>query len=197
MPTEPTEIPGYLAGTWTIDPVHSDVGFAVRHLMISRTKGRFTRFEGRIVTAGDPLKSEVIATIDMASVDTGSAQRDDNLRGPGFFDVEKHPTMTYRSTGVRADGDGFVLDGELTLKGVTRPVPLRLEANGFGMDPFAPEPAAGARAGFTATGEIDRTDFGVDFDGALPGGGVLLGEKVQIVLEVEAALQPEAGTIAG
>jgi polyisoprenoid-binding protein YceI len=191
MSADLTEIPGYLAGTWTIDPVHSDVGFAVRHLMISKTKGRFTRFSGRIVTAGDPLKSEVTATVDMTSIDTGSEQRDDNLRGADFFDAEKYPTMTYRSTGVRADADGLVLDGELTLKGVTRPVPLRLEANGFGADPFAPEPAAGARAGFTATGEIDRTDFGVSFNGALPGGGVLLGEKVQIVLEIEAVLQPE------
>ena len=99
--------------------------------------------------------------------------------------------MSYRSTGIRPDGDGFLMEGELTLKGVTLPVPLALEVHGFSVDPFAPDPAAGARAGFTATGEINRMDFGVSYNGPVPGGGVLLGEKVQIILEIEAALQAE------
>jgi polyisoprenoid-binding protein YceI len=184
-------IPGYVTGTWTIDPAHSDVGFAVRHLMISNVKGHFTRFEGQIVTAGDPLKSEVTATIDMASVDTANATRDEHLRTADFFEVERYPTMSYRSVGIWPAGDGYLMEGELTLRGVTRPVPLTLQVNGVSADPFAPDPAAGVRAGFTATGEINRMDFGVSYNGPVPGGGVLLGEKVQIILEIEAVLQTE------
>lgn len=189
MPATLGRIPGYVTGTWTIDPAHSDVGFVIRHLMISKVKGHFTRFEGQIVTAGDPLESEVTATVDMTSVDTANAMRDEHLRAADFFEVEKYPTMSYRSTGIRPDGDGFVMEGELMLKGVTRPVSLVLEPNGFAADPFAPDPAAGARAGFTATGEINRMDFGVSYNGAIPGGGVALGEKVQVILEIEAVLQ--------
>lgn len=190
MSADLIEVPSYVAGTWSIDPAHSDVGFVIRHLMISKIRGHFTRFEGHIVTAEDPLKSEVTASIDMSSVDTANAQRDEHLRAADFFEVEKYPTMTYRSTGIRSDGDGFLMEGELTLKGVTLPVPLKLELNGFGVDPFAPDPATGARAGFTATGEINRMDFGVSYNGPLPGGGLALGETVQIVLEIEAVLQP-------
>jgi polyisoprenoid-binding protein YceI len=185
------EIPGYVTGTWTIDPTHSDAGFVIRHLMISNVKGHFTKFEGQIVTAEDPLKSEVTATIDMTSIDTANATRDEHLRTADFFEVEKYPTMSYRSAGIRPDGDGFLMEGTLTLKGVTLPIPLKLEINGFGFDPFAPDPAAGARAGFTATGEINRMDFGVSYNGPIPGGGVALGEKVQIILEIEAVLQTE------
>ncbi|MEV5711053.1 YceI family protein [Actinoallomurus sp. NPDC052274] len=190
MTADLIEIPGYVAGTWTIDPAHSHVGFVVRHLMISKVRGHFTRFDGRIVTAADPLKSEVTATVDMTSIDTANAPRDEHLRNADFFEVEKHPTMTYRSTGIRPDGDDFLMEGELTLKGVTRPVPLKLEINGFGVDPFAADPAVGARAGFTATGEIDRMEFGVSYNGPIPGGGVALGEKIQIILEIQAVLQP-------
>jgi polyisoprenoid-binding protein YceI len=183
------EIPSYVTGTWTIDPAHSDVGFVIRHLMISNVKGHFTKFESQIVTAGDPLKSEVTATIDMTSIDTANATRDEHLRSADFFEVEKYPTMSYRSTGIRPDGDGFLMEGELTLKAVTLPVPLKPLINGFSVDPYAPDPAVGARAGFTATGEINRMDFGVSYNGPVPGGGVLLGEKVQIILEIEAVLQ--------
>jgi polyisoprenoid-binding protein YceI len=191
MTAELVEIPGYVAGTWDIDPVHSDVGFVIRHVMVSKVRGHFTRFEGRIVTAADPLESSVTATIDLTSIDTSNQQRDDHVRSADFFEVEKYPTMTYRSSGIRREGAGHVLDGELTLKGTTRPVPLKLEVNGFGPDPFAADPLTGARAGFTATGEINRLDFGVSYNGPIPGGGVALGEKVQIVLEIEAALRPE------
>jgi polyisoprenoid-binding protein YceI len=189
MTAQLVQIPGYVAGTWTIDPVHSDVGFVIRHLMISKVRGHFTRFEGQFVTAADPMDSSVTATIDLTSIDTSNQQRDDHIRSADFFEVEKYPTMTYRSTGIRRDGDGFVLHGDLTLKGVTRPVPLTLEANGFGPDPLAADPLAGARAGFTATGEINRMDFDVSYNGPIPGGGVALGDKVQIFLEIEAALQ--------
>ncbi|MDP9864817.1 MULTISPECIES: YceI family protein [Streptosporangium] len=192
MTTKAVEIPGYVAGTWAIDPAHSEVSFVVRHLMISKVRGRFLAFEGRIVTGGDPLESSVTATIDLASVDTGNKQRDDHVRSADFFEADVHPTMTYRSSGIRPDGDGFLLDGELTLKGVTRPVPLKLEVNGFGPDPFAADPFAGGRAGFTATGEINRMDFGVSYNGPIPGGGVALSEKVQIVIEIQAVLQTDA-----
>jgi polyisoprenoid-binding protein YceI len=186
MTAELAEIPGYVAGTWTIDPVHSHVGFAVRHMMVSKVRGHFTAFEGTIVTGEDPLDSSVTATIDLASIDTSNPQRDGHIRSADFFEVEKYPTMTYRSTGVRRDGDDLVLDGELTLKGVTREVPLTLEVNGFGPD-AANE--GGSRVGITATGSINRMDFGVSFNGPVPGGGVMVSEKVDLVLEIEAALQ--------
>src|SRR4051812_32992672 len=140
MTTDVVEIPGYVAGTWTIDPVHSDVGFVIRHVMVSKVRGHFTSFEGTIVTASDPLRSSVTATIDLTSIDTSNHQRDEPIRSADFFEVDKYPTMPYRSSGIRRAGDDFVLDGELTLKGVTLPVPLKLEVNGFGPDPFAADP---------------------------------------------------------
>ncbi|WP_067461253.1 YceI family protein [Actinomadura macra] len=190
MTAELVEIPGYVAGTWTIDPAHSGVGFTIRHLMVSKVRGRFGTFEGTIVTGQNVLDSSVTATIDLTSVDTGNAQRDEHVRTADFLDVEKYPSMTYRSTGLRAERDGFVLDGELSLRGVTKQVPLRLEVGGFGPDPFRQDdPFKGARAGFTATGEISRLEFGVGDGSTVPGGGLALGEKVQIVLEIQAALQ--------
>jgi polyisoprenoid-binding protein YceI len=190
MTIEAVEIPGYIAGTWKIDPIHSYVGFAIKHLMVTNVRGHFTAFEGEIITPdGDPLRSSVVATIESASIDTSNKQRDEHIRGADFFEVDTYPTITYRSTEVRRDGDGYVLDGELTLRGVTRPVALDLEVNGFGPDPFAPDVSTGARVGFTATGEINRTDFGVSYNGPIPGGGMGLGEKVKIVIEVQAALQ--------
>ncbi|RAY10931.1 hypothetical protein DPM19_32865 [Actinomadura craniellae] len=189
MTTEVVEIPGYVAGTWDIDVTHSYVGFTVKHLMFTKVRGRFTSFEGQIVTGADPLDSSVTATIDLASVDTGNAQRDDHVRNEDFLEVDRYPTMTYRSTGLRRDGDDFVLDGELTLKGLTRPVPLRLELGGIGYDPFAADPEKGARIGLTATGELNRIDFGVTYNGPIPGGGVALSEKIQLTLEIQAALR--------
>jgi polyisoprenoid-binding protein YceI len=182
--TQEETIPGYVAGTWTIDPVHSEVGFSVRHMMVSKVRGKFSKFSGELVTAEDPLASSVTAEIDLSSIDTGAEQRDGHLRSPDFFDTENHPVMTYRSTGIRAKGDGYVLDGDLTLKGVTKNVPLALELNGFGPDPYG-----GTRAGFTATGEINRQDFGVTWNAAMEHGGVVVSDKVTIHLEVEAVLQ--------
>ncbi len=183
MTAQTTEagIPGYEAATWTIDPVHSEVGFSVRHMMVSKVRGRFTKFSGELVTGADPLQSSVTAEIDLSSIDTGQDQRDNHIRSADFFEVETYPTMTYRSTGIRVEGGEYVLDGELTLKGVTRSVPLRLELNGFGPDPYG-----GYRAGFTATGEINRGDFNVSFNAPLANGGVVVSEKVQLQLEIEA-----------
>jgi polyisoprenoid-binding protein YceI len=181
--TTATSIPDYVAGTWTIDPVHSEVGFSVRHMMVSKVRGRFNTFSGEIVTGENPLNSSVTAEIDLASIITGNEQRDQHIRSADFFEVETYPTMTYRSTGVRAEGDGYTLDGELTLKGVTKSVPLTLELNGFGPDPFG-----GTRAGFTATGEINRRDFNVSFSAPMQNGGVVVSDKITLNLEIEAVL---------
>lgn len=176
-------IPGYVAGTWTIDPVHSEVGFSVRHMMVSKVRGKFTSFTGQIVTADNPLESSATAEIDLSSIDTGNQQRDDHLRSADFFDAANAPTMAYRSTGIRRQGDRYVVDGELTLRGVTRPVPLTVEVNGFGPDAYG-----GTRAGFTATGEINRRDFEVSWNAALETGGVVVSDKVTLHLEIEAVL---------
>lgn len=178
------KIPGYVAGTWTIDPVHSEVGFSVRHMMVSKVRGKFTKFSGELVTADDVLDSTVTAEIDLSSIETAAEQRDAHLRSPDFFDTDNHPLMTYRSTGIRPHGDGYVVDGDLTLKGVTRSVPLSLEVNGFGPDAYG-----GTRAGFTATAEINRQDFGVNWNAAMETGGVVVSDKVAIHLEIEAVLQ--------
>jgi len=181
--TSTTTIPGYVVGTWSIDPVHSEVGFTVRHMMVSKVRGKFTSFSGEIVTAENPLESSVTATIDLASIDTGNADRDAHVRSADFFNTEEHQSMTFRSTGIRADGDDYLLDGELVLKGITKPITLHLEPGGFGPDPYG-----GTRSGFTATGEIKRSDFGIDFNAVLETGGVVVGDKVLITLEIEAVL---------
>jgi polyisoprenoid-binding protein YceI len=181
------EIPGYVAGTWTIDPVHSEVSFVVRHMMVSKVRGRFDKFEGTIITATDPLQSSVNATVDLSSVNTGAPDRDNHIRSADFFEVETHPTLTFHSTGVRRDGGDFLLDGDLTIRAVTKPVTLKLELNGFGPDAYG-----GTRAGFSATTEINRSEFGVSYNGPIPGGGVAVSEKVTITLEIEGVLaKPE------
>ena len=156
-------LPGYVTGTWTVDPVHSEVSFVVRHMMVSKVRGRFDKFEGTITTAPDPLQSSVTATVDLSSVNTGNDTRDNHVRSEDFFHTEKHPTMTFRSTGIRADGDDFLLDGDLTLRGVTRPVTFKLEVNGFGPDPYG-----GTRVGFSATTEINRNEWNVSYNGPIP-----------------------------
>jgi polyisoprenoid-binding protein YceI len=181
-----THIPGYLSGTWAIDPVHSEVGFSVRHLMLSKVRGRFGKFEGRLVTGDDPLASSVEATIDLASIDTSNPDRDAHLRSSDFFDVEHHPVMTYQSTAVHPVEGGFVVDGELSLHGVTRSVTLALQVEGF----LASSPFGDTRVGFSASAEINRSDFDIKF-GIADSGGVGLGDKVQIALEIEAVLQAD------
>ena len=181
-PTTQT-VPGYVAGTWDIDPVHSEVSFVVRHMVVSKVRGRFNEFEGTIVTSEDPLASSVQATVVAGSVDTNQEQRDAHVRSADFLDVETHPAITFHSTGLRPNGDDYVLDGELTIRRTTKPVSLDLELNGFGPDPFG-----GTRVGFSATTEINRQDFGVSYNGPIPGGGVAVSEKVTITLEVEGVL---------
>jgi polyisoprenoid-binding protein YceI len=190
MATEVVQIPGYVAGKWTIDNVHSYVGFTVKHMMVSKVRGHFTTFEGEFTTAEDPLQSSLTAKIDLRSIDTSNEMRDNHIRSADFFDVESHPEMTYTSTGIRREdgGAGFVIDGDLTLRGVTRQVPLTLELEGFG-----PDAQGSTRAGFSATAQINRSDFGVSYNGPIPGGGVAVSENVQITLEIEGLLQtPES-----
>ena len=179
---ETAAVPAHLAGTWRIDPVHSEVAFTIRHLMVSKVRGRFGDFGGTIVIAQDPLQSQVEAVVDLASIDTGNAGRDEHVRSADFFDVAQHPELTYRSTGIRADGDDFVVEGELSLHGVTKQVSLRVEVTGF----QALTPFGDTRVGFSATAEINRDDFGIEFNAPLEGGGVVLGRKIQIALEIQA-----------
>jgi polyisoprenoid-binding protein YceI len=175
------EIP---AGTWSIDTSHSEVSFSVRHLMVAKVRGTFETFEGTITIAEDPLASSVEASIDLASINTRDEQRDGHLRSPDFFETETYPTMTFRSTSVTPDGSDFKVVGDLTLKGTTRQVELDLEFNGVHPDPWG-----GTRAGFSAETEISRKDFGVDFEVPMDGPGVVVGDKIKVMLEIEAALQ--------
>jgi polyisoprenoid-binding protein YceI len=181
-----TEIPGYVAGTWAIDPVHSEVAFSVRHMAVSKVRGRFDKFEGTFVTAADPLASTVNVTVDASSINTNQEQRDAHIKSADFFEVETHPTLTFTSTGIKDKGGDFLLEGDLTIKGVTKPVVFSLEVNGFGPDAYG-----GTRAGFSASTEINRHDFGVTFNGPIPGvpGGVIVSDKVNLNLEIEAVLQ--------
>ncbi|HEY8093887.1 MAG TPA: YceI family protein [Acidimicrobiales bacterium] len=175
-----TSISDLTPGTWNIDPSHTVVGFTARHLMISKVRGRFTSFTGSVTIAEDPLQSTVEATVDLGSVSTGDEARDTHLRSGDFFGVENHPTMTFRSTGIKADGDDYLLTGDLTVAGKTRTVDFELELDGVENDPWG-----GTRAGFTAEAEISRKDWELTWNVALETGGVLVGDKVKIELDVE------------
>jgi polyisoprenoid-binding protein YceI len=180
-------IPGYVTGTWTLDPAHTEIGFSVRHVMVSKVRGKFEKFSGTITTAANPLDSHAEAEIDLGSISTGNDQRDAHLRSNDFFDADAHTTMTFRSTGIRPDGDDFLVDGELTIRGITKPVTLNVELGGVGPDPWG-----GTRLGLTATGVINRHDFGVSWNAAIEGGGVVVADKVTITIEAEATLDQTA-----
>ena len=168
-------------GTWTIDGSHSNVGFSVRHLMVAKVRGNFTDFTGSITVADDPLKSTVEARVDAKSVTTGDEGRDNHLRGDDFFDVDNHKQWTLVSTGIDTTGSNYLLHTSLTIKGVTKPVDFALEFEGVVNDPWG-----NTKAGFTAEAEINRKDFGLEWNVALEAGGVVVGEKVKILLEIEA-----------
>jgi polyisoprenoid-binding protein YceI len=170
-------------GTWNVDPAHSTVGFVARHLMITKVRGRFTDFSGVIEVAGDPLQSTVRADVDLASVTTGDEGRDAHLRSADFFDTDGggSPTMSFVSTGLKDDDGDYVLFGDLTINGVTRQVEFALEFEGVNGDPWG-----GTRAGFSAETEINRKDFGLEWNVALETGGVLVGDKVKVQLDIQA-----------
>jgi polyisoprenoid-binding protein YceI len=172
-------------GTYAIDASHSHIGFVVRHLMVSKVKGRFADFAGTVTIGDEPTDSHVEVEVQLASIDTRDEQRDAHLRGADFFGVEDNPTMTFRSTGVRpAGGDRWVLDGELSLAGVTKPLALDVTFEGGARDPWG-----GTRIGFSARGEVNREDFGLSWNQALETGGVLVGKKATIEIEAEAIRQ--------
>ncbi len=180
------ELPGYVAGTWDFDPPHTYVGFVVRHLVVTKVRGKFENVEGHIVTAENPLESSVEVSVDLNSVNTSNEMRDNHLRSADFFEVESHPGMTFRSTGVRQDGEDFLLDGELTIKGTTRPITLSFEYAGV-----TPDPWGGTRIGFSAKGELNRRDFNVNFEG-LQNGLAVVADKIELVIDVEAKLRQDA-----
>ena len=179
--------------TWGIDLVHSSVGFTVRHLVVSKVRGKFTRWSGTIrMDERDLTGAEVDIAIEPASVDTGVEQRDNHLRSADFFDVERYPTMAFKSSRVEKAKDGSLrLLGDLTLHGVTRPVTLEVEFAGSQKDPWG-----GLRAGFSARTSLDRKEFGLTYNQLLETGGVVVGEKVDIDIEVEAVKQVPAAAAA-
>jgi len=174
-----------VAGTYELDAAHKRVGFVVRHLMGSKVRGNFGDATATIIVTDDPMQTQVSATIQTASVNTGQTDRDNHLRSGDFFDAEKYPTMEFRSTGIKShDGNEFVLDGELTIKDVTRPVELKVEFEGVGRSPYGHDVF-----GFSATTEIDREDWGLTWNVALEQGGVMVAKKVKIEIEGEAIRQ--------
>lgn len=170
------------AGTWTIDPSHSRLGFVARHAMVTKVRGSFDTFSGTLVIdADEPESSTASVTVALESVSTGSADRDAHLRSPDFFDVANNPEMTFASTVVKQDGESFVLLGDLTIKGVTRPVEIPFEPTGVATDPFG-----NVRAGFEGETQISRKDFGLTWNVALEAGGVLVSDAIRIQLDVSA-----------
>jgi len=182
--TNTLDIPGYKVGTWVVDTAHSEVGFSLKHLMISKVRGKFETFQATIVTPENPLEASVTASAEVASVSTNEPNRDAHLRTGDFFEAEKYPTIDFVSTGVRVDGGDFKVDGNLTMHGVTNRVTFDFDFGGFGSDPYG-----NYKAGATATTVVNREDFGLSYNAALETGGVLLGEKVTITLDLQATLQ--------
>jgi polyisoprenoid-binding protein YceI len=174
-------------GTWTLDPSHSVIGAVARHLMVTKVRGRFTSFDGAIHVAERPEDSWAELRIDAASIETGNEQRDGHLRSPDFLDVERFPELSFRSGAVERTGaDSLRVTGDLTIRDVTRPVVLEVTFDGVVSDPWG-----GQRAGFTLRGEIDREAYGMTWNMALESGGVLVSRKIQLEIEVEAALQAD------
>jgi polyisoprenoid-binding protein YceI len=174
--------PAELSGTYEIDTMHSTVGFAVKHAMVSTTRGHFAGFSGgATIDAANPEKSSAWVDIDATTVTTGQAQRDAHLQSPDFWDAENHPKITFRSTAAKLDGDDLILTGDLTIKGVTKPVDIKWEFGGLATDPYGT-----TKAGFDGTATVSRADWGLTYNAALETGGFLISDKVKLVLEIEA-----------
>jgi len=172
-------------GTFPIDVTHSRLGFAVRHMAVSKVRGHFTEFAGTLELAENPVDSSISVTIQAGSVDTNDENRDNHLRTNDFFDAENHPTWTFTSTAIRPiSASEWNVDGDLTIRGITKSVTLDATLEGVVKDPYGNH-----RVGFSATTSIDREDFGVSFNGVMEAGGVVVGKKVDIDIEVEAVLQ--------
>ncbi|RLU87491.1 polyisoprenoid-binding protein [Streptomyces griseocarneus] len=168
------------AGTWKVDPGHAEVGFVGRHFMLTKVRGRFTGVEASVEIGERPEDSRVTAVIDMASVDSGDKTRDDHLRSGDFFDVEKHPKAAFASTSVTWQGSKGTMTGDLTIKGVTRPVTLQVDYLGYARDPWDND-----RAVFSAHGKVNREDWGLTWNMALETGGILVSKEIELTLEIE------------
>lgn len=179
--------------TWTIDPAHAEIGFAVRHLMIATVRGRFGAVTGTVtVDEQDPKCSTVDVTVDVSSIDTRQEMRDNHLKSPDFFDVEQYPTMHFVSKRIDGDvNDEFRITGDLTIRGVTREVTLTATLEGRTRDPWGNE-----RAGFSVSGKINRHDFGLNWNQALETGGVMVGAEVKLTIDVELVHQVAAKAVA-
>jgi polyisoprenoid-binding protein YceI len=177
-----TELP--IAGTWMLDPGHAEVGFVGRHFLLTKVRGRFPGVQGTVTIAPEPGESRVSVTIDMASVNSGDETRDAHLRSADFFDVERHGTATYESTSVQWDGTAGTMTGDLTIKGVRRPVTLTVDYVGHARDPWDNE-----RAVFSAHGRVDREDWGLTWNMPLDRGGLLVSKEIDLVIEAELILQ--------
>lgn len=177
------------SGSWNFDPSHSQIGFAVRHMLISKVRGAFTKWSGSVDLDESRIEDSFVSvSIDAASVDTSEPKRDEHLRSPDFFDVASHPTITFASTRVNDLGNGSLeVVGDLTIKGVTREATLQVTETGRGTDPWG-----GQRIGFEAKVTINRRDFGLTWNQALEAGGVLVGDKVEIALDVQAVRAAQA-----
>ena len=171
-------------GVWEIDPGHADIAFIGRHLMLTKVRGRFAGVAGAITVADDPSESRVDVTIDMASVDSGDARRDQHLRGPDLFDVEHHPTATFRSATVTPAGAGGTVSGDLTLRGVTRPVTLQVTYLGHARDPWGND-----RVGFRAHATINREHWDLTWNMVLDTGGLVVSKDIRVEIELEAVRQ--------
>ena len=169
-------------GTWNLDPAHSSIEFVARHLMVTKVRGGFGSFSGTIEIADNPTESVIDIEVDMGSVTTGSSDRDGHLTSPDFFDVENHPKMTFVSTSIIDKGDGYQVTGDLTVKGVTKPMTLDVEYLGVMTDPWG-----NAKAAFSATGEVNREDWGLTWNAPLEAGGVLVSKTARIEIEAQAA----------
>ncbi|WP_460799470.1 YceI family protein [Microbacterium sp. GXF0217] len=180
------DVPGYRAGTWALDPSHSEVTFSVRHMMISKVRGTFGMKSATLVAPENPLEASVTASVDVSSVDTKDEGRDTHLRSADFFDVENHPTMEFVSTGARVEDGDFFVDGDLTIRGITKPVSFAFDFGGFGQDPWG-----NYKAGASASTTINREDFGLTWNAALETGGVLVGKDITINLDLQGSLQQD------
>jgi polyisoprenoid-binding protein YceI len=174
---------GHLTGDYTIDPVHSEIGFSVRHAMITTVRGQFAEYQGKLHLDGtDPTKSTAEVIIKVASIDTHQAQRDEHLRTGDFFDVASYPEISFTSTAAEPAGDDtYQLTGDLTIKGVTKPVTIDFTFNGAAKDAFGNE-----RVGFEGSVTVDRTDWGLTYNAALETGGVMISEKAKLSFEISA-----------
>lgn len=173
---------GLKPGTWIIDPMHSTVEFLVKHLVVSKVRGRFNEFSGTIEVAEKLLDSKVVVTIAPNSIFTGQEMRDNHLRSGDFLEIEKYPNITFESTGIIPTSENYQLTGNLSLHGITKSVTLDLEFNGI-----AAHPQAGNRASFTATGSLSRKDFNMEYNAVIEGGGVMLSDKINLEFEIQAS----------